>query len=236
MKKIIFFLLSALLITSCNNEDMNEQSSNKTVAKNEVYISPQMREIINMTDTAKSPIPLEKLIPNIEKLMVKGTTRLTGVQSRAVGDVVSYKGYSNYVLKQLKAPVEISETQSLNLGMTNDPINFPRAGKYYADIYIITLNVINPGGNVEPSIGAEDIIGINPDSLNEKGFKVQEFTPKKYYRLTTYLWALREQDNKGQPTSVISQVLPVANLLESPYDSRPLYIIKNLLTWNYLID
>lgn len=33
MKKNIFFLLSALLITSCNNEDMNEQSSNKTVAK-----------------------------------------------------------------------------------------------------------------------------------------------------------------------------------------------------------
>ncbi len=233
MRKNVFILILLLFVCySCSGDiDSIDSPSNDTT---EPYISPKLQSIINMTDTCKSSIPLDALLPNLNNLISNNTVSKK-ISSRASGDVVSYKGYSTYKVLKLKSSVTITDQQSFNLGMTNKLTN-PKGGKYFVDVYVITLNVINPGGSIIENINTDDIIGIKPDNEEEKGFKIEEISPNKYYRLTTYLWALRETDNQSQPIDIIDQVIPLGMLLrDSPYYNNPVYIIKNLLTWNYYI-
>lgn len=168
--------------------------------KNEAYISPQMREIINMTDTAKSPIPLEKLIPSITNdKLYEGRNYIVRVLSRTDDDSVILKGYDDVVKLYSKQKTYISKliAERFNIKVYVDKRqkieDYPDPTKaYYVTCYAITKTIKYsvPKDILPDKYSRGIVIGINPDSLNTFGFHVTDRYKKRNYVFTTYVWSI----------------------------------------------
>lgn len=238
--KFLIYALLGVFFASCSNDsDLQLETQNDSIvalAESEPYISPQLQAIFDMADTCTTGIPLEVIFPNIDILLDSSSVDTSAIKLRSLGDYVSTVGASSYVVSEIKVPITITAVQALNLNFPGSALSSaPVAGTYYATVYIATLNVVNPGGVPYPDIYSSDVLGINPDNFEEQGFAVQEVSPKVYYKLTTYLWAIHSVNTSGQVLDDIFYVIPCYKNVPDAYDANPTYIIKNLLTWKYIV-
>jgi len=236
MKNICFYFFTLLFatLTSCSNDSIDQFTAESEIdlTEYEPYISPELQAIFDMADTCTTGIPLEAIFPNLDILTGDFSTDSNLMSTRAVGDYVQAVGASSYYINEYKIPLNISEEQFFNLNFSSST-GLPATG-YYGTVYIVTLNVINPGGTLINAYTSADIMGVHPDNSKTIGFSTQEVSPNVFYKLTTYLWAIHSVENNVVQNEVL-YVVPCHRKVPSQYDNNPVYIINNYLTWSYVV-
>ena len=215
-KNLLYSFLLCIFLFSCSENDFDEPSikSNEIDVENdyEPYISEEMQEILDMIDTCTTAIPIEKLIP----FDVKAYNEMSSDESISLKSVMSTllaTGCDASSTLYTRVETVVSATQADNFGIT--------AGTYYITCKSATYH-LEANGIVYPAYSDGDIMGINPDNLNEVGYHNEEMVSGHLYYLTTYLWGL---STCGSEDCIISSWIPAGYQFVNDY--------LNHLQWRY---
>jgi|GEM_PF-6805571 len=218
MKKYLFLfvLFTSIIVFGCteNNSDIPKENSKKNSSPiatkvinpndTSVYISPKMAEIINMIDTSKTSIPIEKLIPLINN--IKNTRSQNIINSDYIDNGTTViRGYDDENLVYRSVKTEITETQRDKFNMTQDIL--------YVTCYAVTKDVLfNTATTLRNNYIYGDTIGIDPDDLNKFGYKIENRYNNILYRFTTYIWFISiSPDGGGSLYPEIPEMIVSAN-------------------------
>ena len=189
--KNLYFVLSLLLcfgITSCSNdsEDYKEQAQDSPQADYKPYISSQMQDILNMVDTCNTfdPIPINKLIPGVENLMVDSINQRTSlIKSTETDGRKVVRGNNRYSFLYVDVNTYIDATTAKNMGFNNG------AGTYKVTC-IAATKFLESDIPIESAFENRDIMGMNPDNITQRGYAIEKKLTKRYF-LTTYLYTFQ---------------------------------------------
>jgi hypothetical protein len=193
-KKILFVGLLCMLVWACTNEDQpnnDASSSEQSAVAYEPYISPQMQQTLTMLDTCTTPIPIEKLIPYVNKIDTSSQKTTKEYVTRASDDGTTVvTGYYQEQILFTNTKVTISDDQT--------SVFCPgyAAGDYYATCYAVTYYLRCNNSGIEELIETNDTIGINPDNENSKGYHIQTLSVGTKYLFTTYFWFIWQSNKK----------------------------------------
>jgi len=236
MKKYLFLfvLFTSIIVFGCteNNSDVPKENSKKNSSPiatkvinpndTSVYISPKMAEIINMIDTSKKAIPIEKLIPSINN--IKNTRSQNIINSDYIDNGTTVlRGYDDDNLVYRSVQTEITEAQRDKFNMAEE--------KEYVTCYAVTKSVrFNSATTLENIYLHGDTIGINPDDLNTFGYKIENRYNNILYRFTTYIWFIsRMLDEDG--TIAYPEIPERVNI--GIYHAIPYNIFLQKMTWRF---
>jgi len=198
-KKYFLAFIAALCIYSCTNEQGDNEISTKiTTEKSNIskpYISPKMQEILNILDTCKEAIPIEKLCPfATNSKIMKSSEYSKSIISRAEDPTTVVTGYDVVTALYTKQKTIINSTQSLNFDIPT--------GTYYVTCHAATKDIYfsTTQNTVFSCYKSGDVMGINPDNLNAIGYNMTAKYTGRYYTLTTYYWEITDDGNPGTST------------------------------------
>ncbi|WP_423126792.1 hypothetical protein [Gaoshiqia sp. Z1-71] len=188
----------------------------------EPYISDEMKSIIAMLDTctSDSPIPIDKLIPGFENMSISSTGSSVQLQTKSIiittdDDYILVKGYTAYSTLYTGVSVSISATQAANFKFS--------AGNYYITCRAITATVATGGYGVYPEILNTDVMGVNPDNTDQRGYHIDTISTNVRYKFTTYIWGIAYTSAND-----ISTWIPA---IPSSFDYESEY--RNQMQWRY---
>jgi hypothetical protein len=237
MRKLFLLVSFISLFISCTNDDLREHDSIVTDIK--PYISPQMQDLINIADTSKGALPLEAILPCVSNKHLLDNN-VSKVMSRVDDDAVVLLGYDDIVKLYSKRKTyisrEIAERYNIKFFVDNKQLeeDYPNPNKpYYVTCYAIVKSIkYSTPKDIIPDIYVNGtVIGINPDSLNNFGYHVEDRYKHRNYVLTTYVWSIVDDPdpNTGEGTYYYPQ---------TPKDSRfvgyiDLHIFADHMQWKY---
>jgi hypothetical protein len=187
-------LLSALFITSCSNDNENavETQTNDTVATLEPYISPKMAQTIAFLDTNKTVVPIEQLMPIINKspaTLYSSSSNVSSSITKSTTTLESYSGRSAQKVLYIDAPVSISAVQIANWEPALSSGTLNTQTTYYLSVIAVTWQLAD-SRKITQSYYVGTQIGVNPSDDTELGYTFQN-PATNVYLFTSYVYALR---------------------------------------------
>lgn len=226
MKKIFYSVLCLFIGTclSACSSDLGDNSTN-SVEKEETYkpyVSAQMQGILSMIDTCTTAIPIEKLIPiNTKSAKVKIASRSSlSTTGNSDGSLVA-TGYSRSSTLYTKVKTVVDETQASNFNI--------KAGTYYVTCMSATLYLQCVGTPIAGMVDT-DVMGIDPDSLSQRGYHITEKKVNSLYFFTTYIW--------GLATSPSNEYIEWIPIIPTTTGSRTFFYPQDFvanLQWRYYL-
>lgn len=182
IRKIFRSIVLLCIFSSCSNHAQEKEEFfedfSQILAESEPYISPKMKEIMHMFDTATVALPLEKVMPFINSLQdtLIDSNKITRVQE-ADGTSVVY-GYSKKTTLFNRKQVKLSSDSPLL-----SSLDYPSGESQTAYITCLAIDYylyFSDYTEVYPSVKEYDRIGVDPDKI-EGDISNDSYLVKGYY-------------------------------------------------------